>query len=126
VKNITTLGYSEDYAEDILRILLEDGWLLIDIRMSPYASPFYNFWHGEALKKEFPGKYWHLPQLGNKNYKKEDRHKGIEISNLEDGIRKIQILLNHGYKLILLCGCKDYHKCHREKVYEAIEKYCHE
>lgn len=123
INRICPAGYADPTTKELVESLMtneHESWIVVDIRRSPFAAPFYGQWNGSALAKKYPGRYIHVPELGNLNHKKEDRHKGIQLADPEAGLKILQKELEKGHNLILLCGCKYYEKCHRRPVAEAI------
>jgi|SRR5882762_1523488 len=119
---LETIGYTEPDAQSRIEAFLAQDrarHILMDIRYSPRSRwlPQYN---RSALYNRYGVQYAHCSVLGNLNYRPEDRAKGIEIADPEQGIARVVNLLKNDCSLMLLCACKDYEQCHRKIVYELI------
>jgi hypothetical protein len=107
------LGYAADGAAGQLEQLMADpAMLLIDIRMQA-RSRWMHQWTKKQLTLRWGGRYIHVPQLGNANYK--DRNLPIELANPEEGLPMVQSYLQN-YDVVLLCACVRYEMCHRRDV----------
>jgi hypothetical protein len=71
------------------------------------------------LKKKY--RYIHLVELGNKNY----HNRGLPIGLVDEqkGIERLYKAFQSGHSIILLCGCKDFHTCHRRYVLHSFLRY---
>jgi uncharacterized protein (DUF488 family) len=87
--------------------------LVVDIRFSPRSRIAH--WSGGRLAKLPGNRYYHLPALGNRNYKGGP----VDIVDLEGGMAQVAALLAR-QPVILLCVCSDLHRCHRLLVAEAV------
>lgn len=117
---IETIGYAASDAEKrIAEFLKQEGAALVDIRKMPRSRYYWKF-NEQHLRGLYPGQYIHIPQLGNVNYKPEDRAKGIQIADPEPGVKHVAYLLEQGHPIMLMCACKNYENCHRKVVYELV------
>src|SRR5438874_958257 len=99
---VYTLGYAADGAAEQLEQLMADPtMLLIDIRLKA-RSRWMHQWTKKQLTLRWGGRYIHVPQLGNVNYK--DRSLPVELENPEEGIPIVQSYLQ-SYDMVLLCAC---------------------
>ena len=119
---LETIGYLEPDATQRIAAFLAQSrteMVLMDIRKRKQSRwrPQFN---KSALLQQYGVQYVSCPEFGNVNYKGEDRHKGIVLVDPAAGVRRVVRLLAHGVSVMLLCGCKDYQKCHRKTVYELI------
>jgi hypothetical protein len=95
----------------------------VDIRLRP-ASRWNSAWNRDALTRQWGIRYlWKGDSLGNRNYKPEDRSKGILLANPEKGVAEVVQLLKGGYQVILLCACKRAESCHRTRVADLIQAH---
>lgn len=118
---ITTFGYATRGIAELERIMGDDPSIrLVDIRRSP-RSQFMPDFSKSRLAAKFGDRYLHVPALGNLNYRPEDRHKGIEIADIESGLAQLVPLLARGYTLVLMCACKD-DGCHRWVVLDLLNE----
>jgi hypothetical protein len=111
------LGYSAAGTEQRIADLMDDpAMLLIDTRLKPYS--WREGWRKEALQKKWGERYrcaGHV--LGNRNYQGGP----IDIVNLPVGIRGLQMYLDEGHDLILLCECQLFASCHRKVIVEKLQ-----
>lgn len=114
------LGYQTIKDPDILAQVAEKlGATVLDIRFSPRSRDYR--WNKAALATIMSGRYTHVAELGNVNYK--DWSAPIQISHLDYGMRLIWVTLEAN-PVILLCACRDRKTCHRLVVVEAtIRRY---
>ena len=118
---LLTIGYMEDNAMELIAAFMSDeNAVLLDIRETPRSrwKPAFN---RNQLIEQFGGfRYGWWPEFGNINHRPEDRHKGIVLADPQTGLERIRKVLESGRKVMLLCACKDYERCHRKVVYELI------
>lgn len=112
------LGYAVPGAEQTLETLMQDaGVHLIDTRYKPYSR--IPGWVGSVLGEKYGARYhWAGAYLGNLHYKGGP----ILLANTDVGIRGLCTYLSEGKDLILLCGCKDYERCHRKVIIELLQQ----
>ncbi|HEY4387798.1 MAG TPA: hypothetical protein VGN34_25390 [Ktedonobacteraceae bacterium] len=110
------IGYSAAGAEQRIAELMEQtNMLLIDTRLKPYS--WREAWRKEALQAKWNERYrWAGRVLGNSNY----RGGPIEIVDPATGIRGLQMYLDEGHDLILLCECATWDHCHRKVIVEKL------
>lgn len=113
---IFTLGYAGCTRSQLVAALRENQGLLVDIRTQPFSR--HPDWPQHALKFSLRGRYLWVPDWGNRNYRPEDRHRGIEIADLAGGLHRVRAYqpafpIQAWY---LLCGCKVAAHCHRQVV----------
>jgi hypothetical protein len=113
------LGYSAAGTEQHIAELMEQPhMLLIDTRKKPYS--WREAWRKEALQEKWDERYkWAGAYLGNKNY---NNGFPIEIVNPQVGIRGLQMYLDEGHDLILLCECQLFASCHRKVIVEKLQE----
>ena len=120
LRRIHTIGYTEPNAQvRIDAFLSKPNACLVDIRFSA-RSRWNQSFRQDRLAQKYGAQYIHCPSLGNLNYRPEDRSKGITIADPETGILVVRNLLSGGNDVMLLCGCKEYERCHRKVVYELL------
>lgn len=125
-KIIIPYGYQPDIAIGYARLdkimSVHKKSVIIDCRDEPYASKDFPAWHGRNIEAHYgKRRYIHVPELGNMNHKKEDRHKGFALRDQRVGLDRLERGLEQGYTLILLCGCRDYRHCHRSLVVQLLK-----
>jgi hypothetical protein len=90
--------------------------LLIDLRKTPWST--LSAWRRPILIERYDERYgWFGETLGNINYNTTGP---IRLANPAPGIARLIALLQEGYDLVLLCGCGNYHDCHRRVVVELL------
>lgn len=110
-------GYLADAAL-IVRLMQEHPRLImIDTRLKPWSH--LAAWRSQTLQTTYGERYrWAGQSLGNVNYKNGGP---IRLADPVAGLRGLRHWLQHGYDLLLLCGCVDYACCHRKTVVEALQ-----
>jgi uncharacterized protein (DUF488 family) len=104
-----TLGYTGN-SIDHLKALVEQGAVILDIRMSPRSRV--PQWNQGNLLRVLSSAYKWQPALGNRNYKNGGP---IEISEPELGLWILKTSLSHK-PVILLYACPNVETCHRKTV----------
>ncbi len=119
---VVPFGYACDSSmTKLIRLMQEDKKAcIVDIRLAP-RSQWHPGFNKVALAKRFPGRYVHIPELGNLHYRLQDRMKGIKLANPERGMERLMTGLKQGRTLILLCSCKD-KGCHRWTVVKRLSE----
>ena len=118
--SLLTIGYLEkDASSAIDAFLAAARTVLLDIRKRKQSRwrPQFN---KSALAGRYGAQYAVCPDLGNLNYRPEDRYKGIALVNPDEGVRLVAHLLDSGVSVMLLCACRDYESCHRKTVYDLV------
>jgi len=113
-----TVGYAKMKDPKLMKQLAQNSNSMVcDIRLSPRTS--FPGWAKESLQKLLGDRYIWIQAFGNENH-----HTGMEVK-LRDpsaGLQMALELLQQFDNLILLCGCKDYHSCHRKTTAEFLQK----
>lgn len=106
------------HAAQIARLMQEHPRLvMIDTRLKPWSNR--PAWRAEMLKATYGERYrWAGQYLGNMNYKNGGP---VRLADPVAGLRGLRHWLQHGYDLLLLCGCADYARCHRKTIVEALQ-----
>jgi hypothetical protein len=100
----------------IERLMADPKVLLIDTRYSPYSKM--PQWTGTALKQKYGKRYRMAGRfLGNIAF---NTLGPMTLANPAIGIQGLVQYLGEGYDLIVLCGCADYHACHRRLVVDLL------
>jgi|SRR5271165_2170744 len=108
-------GYSV-HAGQIEALMERAHTLLIDLRKTPWSTM--SAWRRPMLAERYEERYgWFGETLGNLNYNTTGP---ILLANPGPGIARLTTLLEEGYDLVLLCGCGNYHECHRRAVVELL------
>lgn len=110
MNQVLTAGYSGHTAAQLKQAAESLNARVLDIRLSPKSR--IPEWNEFYLKEALGWRYYHLPALGNLNYKTGE---AIKIQHPVLGC-DIVAQLQETKSLILLCGCADYHSCHRADV----------
>ena len=110
---VYTLGYRAPGAMEKVEELVQQGVMLLDIRMMP-RSRYYWQWNRKQLEARFGLQHYdHLELLGNVNYAFPDRP--IQLQNAEQGLLWLLIYLQRR-DVLVICGCPDPFRCHRNDV----------
>jgi uncharacterized protein (DUF488 family) len=118
---IVSFGYANPGSYSRLyRLMAIKSTFIADIRLAP-QSKYHPFFNQSSLKTRFGRNYIHIPELGNLNYKPEDREKGVKLRDSERGLARLIRGLEQGYTLVLLCACRNYEQCHRKTVIELLQ-----
>lgn len=114
-KKVYTLGYVGRTPQQLKQLTQDLGLIILDIRFSPRSRALQ--WTKKRLQEVLGmDRYIHVKALGNENYKNGGE---IKLVNYEAGRRIIEGI---GRPVALMCGCKDYHTCHRATVAEALRR----
>ena len=113
MNTLYTYGYSGGSDRDLLLFAKEHDALVVDVRFKPF-SRFTPQWNQRNLRDTLRDHYYHLLELGNRNYKGENGS-ASDFVNLEHGLANLAQLLETR-PVILLCVCKDVNVCHRKEI----------
>ena len=108
-----TTGYTGKAVEQLPALLDFHEAVLTDIRFAPVSRHLE--WRKDYLKLLLKNRYRHVSQLGNRLY----RSGGIQIHNLEIGIRLIE---SWEINVVLMCACENLENCHRRVVKNELER----
>lgn len=112
---IYTAGYTGLSIFNFERVVSDGDYVIVDVRYAPRSrNPD---WSRKRLNERFSGRYFHVKDLGNVDYKSAN----IRIADIVAGTQFVKTLLDD-YKrpILLLCMCKTYHDCHRKVVAEHL------
>ena len=94
--------------------LIEKGWLVVDVRISPF-SRFQPDFIGKRMAANLGEGYLHIPEWGNPR-----RKEGVlAIADFSAGLSKA--LATRAQKILLLCACKYPEKCHRSLLVKLLQ-----
>ena len=115
--NVCPLGYNARGAGKALNELMSgQKVLLIDTRKTPWSDR--EEWRRETLAAKYGKRYRYAGHvLGNRNY---NNGGPIDIVDPATGLRGLRMYLSEGYRLVVLCGCYDYARCHRKTIIEML------
>lgn len=117
-----TAGYTGSTPEKLLAAAERLKALIVDVRLMPY-SKWAPHWNKKALIETWGDRYVHVEALGNLNYKGDMGEGVIVLKDAETGTTHLARLLAD-QPAIILCACKDHHKCHRSTVAQEMgERY---
>jgi len=98
-------------------LMRETSTLFIDTRYKAYSV--LPQWQEKTLRERYGKRYRTAGAcLGNLNYKGGP----IQIADVEKGIRGLLMYLREGYKLLLVCGCRQYETCHVKVIVELLRQ----
>ncbi len=112
------VGYSAGGSSAYIDGLMDQAnMLLIDTRIAPDSWQIE--WKKATLSAKYGVRYKVAGKvLGNKNYKGGP----IDIVDLATGIHGLEMYLNEGHDIILLCTCTTYSTCHRKVIVEVLQE----
>jgi uncharacterized protein (DUF488 family) len=122
---VYSLGYAQPGAEHQLEEMMQEpSMLLIDTRKWPYIKPgkgkdyWVKTWDRSALAEKYGERYhWAGEHLGNPN---AFNGGPLALINPIRGINGLLYYLSRGSSLVLLCGCKQYERCHRSLIVQKL------
>ena len=110
-------GYAKHAAHITSLMAEQERLVLIDTRYKPWSQM--PAWRREALRAQYGTRYrWAGQYLGNINYQGGP----IALADPATGLRGLRHWLEHGYDLLLLCGCAVYERCHLHTIVEALKQ----
>lgn len=116
---VYTAGYGNAHtADELFRAAQRLKAHVLDIRISPKSTR--QEWNYTTLQTRFKVRYAHLHAFGNENYKRPGD--GFALVNAEAGCDEVVRRVGEGQTVILLCGCKEFHKCHRSAVADVLKR----
>ncbi len=116
---VYSIGYAGRSHHEIEQMVTSMDATLVDIRYSPRSAKA--GFNKSQLKKALGERYVHLPDFGNDNYSDDD--KPIEIHDYEAGLAKLRHeTANSERPVVLMCGCKDVHTCHRTLLGQRLNE----
>ncbi|MDQ2902987.1 MAG: DUF488 domain-containing protein [Chloroflexota bacterium] len=115
---IYPVGYSAHGAAIAEIMQRDERALLIDTRLSPASR--WPAWTRDALQTTYGSRYRYAGTfLGNVTYRSGGP---IHLADAATGLRGLRRYLEHGYHLVLLCGCRDYERCHRKVIVDLLKE----
>jgi len=105
-----TMGYLRASSRRTLAELIVVRTPLVDIRTSPRSKRIE--WTQEMLMQESDLMYFHIPDLGNDNYK-ACGFASIVIHDMDRGLASLEHILSIYGRACLLCACESVTTCHR-------------
>ena len=116
-----TLGYRQRDSMSRLEKLVADNVIVLDIRYSPRSRC--PEWSRKRLAERFEGRYRHVPELGNVNYRSPELP--IQLAHEFDGLWSVLFwVVNNRSDVCLLCACADVAGCHRWVVADLVQAAC--
>lgn len=121
---VYSFGYKNNRFSPFAEKLREENFdAVIDTRYNPHC--YDGFWKKKSLEESLPLygiKYFHLKELGNKNYYSSD--KPIEIQDIKTGITRLHknIKYKKFNKICLLCVCENFETCHNRIIINILKK----
>ncbi len=106
-------GYAGKDINDLKPLLDALDAVLVDVRFSPTSEIMR--WRQIYLKALLRGKYYHVPQLGNRSF----REGKAQIQNLDLGIK---VLVSFNANAVLMCECADPKECHRLIIAQELQR----
>jgi Domain of unknown function DUF488 len=119
---VIPFGYAPDIATGYARldaIMSIPKTVLIDIRLKPYCKEF-PAWNSASLEVHYgKSRYIWIEDLGNLRYKSPIPG-DYELKNSRPGLDRLKLGLSRGYRLVIMCGCRDYSRCHGSLVVQLL------
>lgn len=115
METIYTFGYQGRKVDDLKAAAEELDAIVVDVRHSPFSRD--REWSKWGLAKSLAGRYVHLPEYGNVNYKGGP----ILLKDAKGGTAKLSGVLATK-NLILLCACWNQPACHRTVAAETLSE----
>ena len=110
-QTVYTFGYAGQHRDRFIHAVKALDATVFDIRFSPRSRNA--AWAGQSLAASLGGRYRHVRELGNRNYKGSD----IQIVDLRAAYKIIEASER---PVILLCVCGDVRQCHRAVIARAL------
>lgn len=111
---IFTAGYTGSKPAYLAGAAANRDLTVIDTRINPVSrNPA---WNRGALEVLLGNRYVHIRELGNRLYKGS----GIQILDLDAGIKQVTPYLRSEKSVLLLCACAHHVTCHRAVVASAL------
>lgn len=114
MKQIYTAGYSGHSPAQLQKAGEDMDAIVLDIRCRPYSRQ--TGWSGSDLSRLLGKRYRHLAAWGNVNYSDAG---GIQLANPVAGCDIVKRLSQEN-PVILLCGCREFEKCHRKTCSDLL------
>ncbi|CAN5306305.1 hypothetical protein BH10ACI1_BH10ACI1_01840 [soil metagenome] len=114
INRIFATGYADKDINDLKPLIESLSAILVDIRFTPYSQVM--VWRKVYLKTLLGKKYLHIPNLGNREFKEQNK---ISIQNLHLGI---ETLLSLNTNSLLFCACAAQETCHRQVIIKELQK----
>mgnify|MGYP000965548000 CR=1 FL=1 len=116
MQRIYTFGYLGTPVKQLEAAIRREDALLVDIRMTPFSrNPDYS---AGRLRTVFGERYRQVRELGNVNYKNGGP---IQLQAPDSGL-EIVTQLAEQRPVVLMCGCRDFHTCHRKVVSDQLRE----
>lgn len=112
-----TIGYTGRTIEELAQTAKAANAMVVDVRLS--ARSRVTQWDKVTLYSGLDRRgveYWHIPDLGNTNYKSGGP---ITLHAPETGLEALRGLLSRG-NCVILCVCPCVDDCHRKTVADAM------
>jgi uncharacterized protein (DUF488 family) len=116
VNTVYCIGYSGRQSGELLDLADRVEAVVVDIRFSPASR--IPAWSRKRLSELLGGRYVHVRELGNKNYRSGGP---IALVDYEAGRRQVERLLQE-LPVLLLCVCADPTECHRTFVADLLRR----
>lgn len=113
MEKIFTIGYASTTPDELAAMLEEHNAVLVDVRFKPYSRD--SRWNIHKMQQRFAGRYIHVGELGNVNYKSGS----IQLADPTAGIDRLRNVIR-SQAILLLCVCYAHEKCHRTEVARVL------
>lgn len=116
MNTLYTFGYAGASLEDFAKLVVRNGWYVIDTRMLPRSRR--PEWNSKRIRETLGAQYMHHIELGNVNYKSGGE---IKLNDPDMGLIYVKDALRT-HEVVLLCGCKVVDECHRKVIAELVQQ----
>ncbi len=117
--SLATFGYAQKRTPWELQqaMRVNPQALIVDTRLHPSCN-WSPLWQRRALEITWQERYrWRGDWLGNIHHHTD---RPIQLANETHGLPWIIDQLEHGFTVVLLCGCAHYETCHRKVIYDKV------
>ncbi len=120
MQRLYTFGYLNSKAERIINELITVHTPIVDVRFNPTSKR--HTCTQEGFKARTGIIYFHIVELGNELYREaltgQFTEPHIKLSAPEQGIAKLQGILDTYGRAAIFCACASCKNCHRKTVAE--------
>lgn len=113
MNTVFTFGYQGRSVDDLKQAAIDHQAVVVDVRISPFSRD--KTWAKFSLSRSLAGRYVHVSEFGNENYKGGP----TKLKDAERGIERVRPLLETR-NIILLCACWNQSQCHRTEVAQVL------
>lgn len=113
---VYTFGYVGARVEKIVAFAERVNGVVVDIRYMPYSRA--QVWQKWKLAEVLGSRYVWCRGLGNRNYKGGP----VLLEDVGIGIEVVRSIVGSGRAAMLMCGCEELARCHRQQAVWAVSE----